>query len=312
MILPSSIGDLPSATEDPFLFCQSDIRVNDVSESVRSHILHKKKDSSTRELSGGSGADLLLVPDLDLQTNRDHLVLYSSSHAASLVQVSESPSALLHSQRTVNACETSLGYDFSSSLQLVSSPGNLLSGTQPPSSCASHTPHEPVQTRHVHATHGISQSVGLAYPKYTAHDGPRPTASACIVQRLDSSVPTLVASLPSLVPLPSIYWLLFDTDEQSVGGGRNDPLRGAPLSPLGEICGPGVAAVSQASATPVSFLAKWEDILTLERGVRSSLVTTLSRARQAQSPEVIPTEQGSLGTSLTSGGCFCANFSSLQ
>lgn len=297
-IVPSSTGVPPSAVEDRFLVYPSDLGVNAVSESVRSSI-----SQSTRELPGA--ADLIQVPNSDLQTNHEHLVLCSSlPHRARLVQVSESPSALLHSQRTVNSCGTSLGYDFASSLQHVSSPSSLLSGSQPPSSCGSHSPHESVQTHQFHTNLGGSQSVVPAYPKYTTHD-PRP-ASACM--HLDSSVLT---SQPSLVPLPSIYWLLFDRDEHSIGG-RADTLHGTPLSPPpGGLGGAGVAAASQASATPVSFLAKWEDILALERRVGLSFVKNLSRARQAQpeSPEVTPIEQGN--PLMNSGRCFCASFSAL-
>lgn len=305
-ILSSSTGVRPSATEEPLLLCQSDIGVNTVSECVRSSIRHERC-SSTRELPNAT--DLVLGPDSNLRTDRDHLVLCSSSHGARLVQVSESPSALLHSQRTVNSCAAQLGYDFASPHSLVSSPGGLLSGSHLPSSCDTLTsPHEPVQTRYFHTTLGSSQSVDLAYPKCT-HDS-RP-ASACI--HPDSSVPIHVASQPSLVPLPSIYWLLFDRDEHSIIGGRNGTLRGSPLSPPGELGGSGVAVASQASATPVSFLARWEDILTLERNVRSPFVKNLWRARQAQSPELTYIEHDDLGASLTnSGRCFCASFSALQ
>ena len=291
---------LSSAAEDPFLFRQSDVGVNAVSECVRPSVPHRKH-PATKELPGG--ADLVLVPDLpvNLPTNHDHLVVRSSPHAVSLAQVSESPSALLHVQRAVNPYGTSLGYDFGSSLRLqhASSPSSSLSGSLPPSSCGSHSPHDPVQTRHFHTTLGISQPVVPAYPEYTTHDSSQ--ASACI--HPDSSVPGLVTSptLPSLAPLPSIYWLLFDCDEHSIS-----TLRGAPLSPPEESCGPGVAASSQAagSATPVSFLAKWEDILTLERSVRSSFIKNVLRARQAQSPEVAPIEPSGPGASLTSSGGF--------
>ena len=300
----------PSATEEPLLLYPSDIGVNAVSECVRSSkrlsIPHKRC-SSTKELLDAT--DLVLGSDSDLRTDRDHLVLCSSSHGARLVQPSESPSALLHSQHTVNSCAAQLGYDFASPLPLVSSPGGFLSDSHPPSSCPSLTsPHEPVQTRHFHTTLGGSQSVDLAYPK-CAHDS-RP-ASACI--HPDSSVPTHVASQPSLVPLPSIYWLLFDRDENSIIGGCNGTLRGSPLSPPGELGGSGVAVASQASATPVSFLARWEDLLTLERSARSSFVKNLWRARQAQSPELTYIEHDNLGASLTnSGRCSRASFSALQ
>jgi hypothetical protein len=146
-ILSSSTGVRPRAPEEPFLFHQSDdIGVNTVSECVRPSISHKRP-SSTRELSDAT--DLVLGPDLDLQQIATTLVLCSSSHDARLAQVLSRPLALLHSQHTVNSCANRLGYDLASSLQLVSSPGSLLSGSQPPAgSCGSHTPHESVHTRH--------------------------------------------------------------------------------------------------------------------------------------------------------------------
>ncbi|KAH9065447.1 hypothetical protein EDB87DRAFT_1070408 [Lactarius vividus] len=288
-IVPSSTCAPPSAAEDPFLLYQSDVGDNAVSESVRPSIAHKNR-SSIRELSGA--ADLALFPDSDLQTDRDHVVLYSSSHGARLVRVSESPSALLHSQRTVNSCGTGLGNDLVSFLTHTSSPNNSLSGSQPPSSCSSHTSHESIQ---IHATLGGSQSVVPVYPKHHAvHD----SGSASVFLHPDYPAPTLVASQPSLVPLPSIYGLLFDRDELSIGG-HNSTFRGTPISPPGgELSGPGVAAASSlASATPVSFLATWEDVHTLERNARSSFVKNLLRARRAQSPDVILIGQSDQGAS---------------
>jgi hypothetical protein len=297
----------PRAPEEPFLFHQSDdIGVNTVSECVRSSISHKRPPSTGEH---PDATDLVLGPDSDLSTNRDHTVLCSSSaHDARLVQISESPSALLHSQHTVGSCANRLGYDLASPLQLVSSSGSFLSGSQPPSTCGSYTPHSSVHTRYFHATLGGFLSVDPAYPKCTAHDS-RP-ASACIHPDSSLAVPTHAASQPSLVPLPSIYWLLFDRDEHSFGG-RNGALRGSPLSPPGELGDSGVAVASQVSATPVSFLARWEDLLTLERSARSSFVKNLWRARQAQSPEETATEQGNLGTSMTPRSVFCSSFSVL-
>jgi hypothetical protein len=306
-ILSSSTGVRPSAAEEPF---QSDVGVNTFSECERPSIPHKRR-SSTRELSDAT--DLVLGPNLDLRTNRDHLVFCSSSHGARLAQVPESSFALLRSQHTANSCETRLGYDLASSLQLIGSPGGLLLGSQHPAgSCGPHTPHEPVQSRHLLATLGNSQSVDPTYPKYTAHDSRPASVPVTVCIHPDSSVPTYAAALPSVVPLPSMYWLLFDRDEHSIGGAVGD-LRGASLSPLGELGGSGVAVASQASATPVSFLARWEDILTLERGARSSFAKNLLREKQAQFPEMTLIEQDDLGASLTnSGRCFCVSFSALQ
>lgn len=296
-VVSSSTGVRRRAPEEPFLLCQTDdVGINNVSKCVRSSISYKNHLASTGELP--DAADLVLGPDLgpdsDLSKNRNQIVLCSSSNDARLARVSDSPSALLHSQHTVNSCATRLGHDLASPLQLVSSTSSFFSDTRPPSICGSHTPHSSVQTRYFHETLGGFHSVDPTYLKCTAQDS-RP-ASSCI--HPDSSFPTPVMSQPSLVPLPSIYWLLFDSDEHSIEG-RNDTLRGSPLSPPGELGGSGVAVASQASATPVSFLARWEDLLTLERSVRSSFVKNLCQARQAQSPEVTLIEQDELGASLT-------------
>ncbi|KAF8262275.1 hypothetical protein EI94DRAFT_1744011 [Lactarius quietus] len=247
----SSTGVRPGAAEEPLLFCQSDVGDNAVSECVGMSFPPKRR-SSTRELPDATG--LILGPDSDLRTDRDNLLLCSSSHGTRLVQVSESPSALLHSQRTANSCATRLGYGFASPPLPISSPSGSLSGSLP------------------------LGSFGLTLCT---------SRSASARMHPDRSVPTHVAPQPSLVPLPSIYWLLFDSDEHSING-RNATLRGPPLSPLGELGGSGVAAASPASATPVSFLASWEDILTLERSARSSFAKNLSRARP---PEVALIEQ---------------------
>jgi len=281
----------PSVVEDPLRFYQSDIGAN--SQSLRSSVSHKKHSSTRREFIGA--ADLVLIPGPDLQANRDRLVLCSSSRGAHSSRVSEPPSALLLCfQRNVHSCGSNLGYEFVSSLQHVNSPGSVLSDSQPPSSCGSHntTLHESVQADHFHATQALPY-----HNKYTAHHS-RP-ASACI--HLNNSVPTPVLPHPSVVPLPSIYWLLFDRDEHSVGGRNGTPRGGTSLSPPGHVGGNGVATALQASATPVSFLAKWEDILALERSIRLSFDKHLLRAKRTQSPEIAPIDQ-SLGASLASSG----------
>src|SRR6266702_166235 len=94
---------------------------------------------------------------------------------------------------------------------------------------------------------------------------------------------TLIAQFPRLFHLSFRFraytgFCLIETNIV-LSAGTIAPSVVPPLSPPGELGGPGVAAVSQASATPVSFLAKWEDILTLERSARSSFVKNLSRAK---------------------------------
>ncbi|KAH9980306.1 hypothetical protein BGW80DRAFT_1454804 [Lactifluus volemus] len=67
-----------------------------------------------------------------------------------------------------------------------------------------------------------------------------------------------------LAPLPSMYWFLFDND----GNGAT------------------------ANPTPISFLAKWEDMLVLERRIRSSFDANLQHMKQAQLLELGQIKQG--------------------
>lgn len=66
----------------------------------------------------------------------------------------------------------------------------------------------------------------------------------------------------SSTPLPSMYWLLFDTELDSIVDREQDDV--VSRSPSRGIIEPHV------TPTPISFFAKWEDMLALERRIRSS------------------------------------------
>lgn len=66
----------------------------------------------------------------------------------------------------------------------------------------------------------------------------------------------------SSAPLPSMYWLLFDTELDSIVDREQDDV--ISRSPSRGIIEPHV------TPTPISFIAKWEDMLALERRIRSS------------------------------------------
>lgn len=66
----------------------------------------------------------------------------------------------------------------------------------------------------------------------------------------------------SSAPLPSMYWLLFDTElDSAVDGERDDVISRSSSRSMLE---------PHVTPTPISFFAKWEDMLALERRIRSS------------------------------------------
>lgn len=93
-----------------------------------------------------------------------------------------------------------------------------------------------------------------------------------VVPDLDSDTAQLG---PSSVPLPSIYWLLFDMDCDSIDQLRDGNVSSLspPKLPSGNADGTGIALPQHSSVvapTPVSFMAKLEDILALDHRIRSS------------------------------------------
>ena len=93
-----------------------------------------------------------------------------------------------------------------------------------------------------------------------------------VVPDLDSETAQLG---PSSVPLPSIYWLLFDMDCDSIDQLRDGNVSSLspPKLPSGNSDGTGMALPQHSSVvapTPVSFMAKWEDMLALDHRIRSS------------------------------------------
>ena len=93
-----------------------------------------------------------------------------------------------------------------------------------------------------------------------------------VVPDLDSDTAQLG---PSSVPLPSIYWLLFDMDCDSIDQLRDGNVSSLspPKLPSGNADGTGIALPQHSTVvapTPVSFMAKWEDMLALDHRIRSS------------------------------------------
>jgi hypothetical protein len=101
-----------------------------------------------------------------------------------------------------------------------------------------------------------------------------------------------------------MYWLLFDTDhDSSVDGQRDDGSRSSSRPLLGN---DRMMALQQVTPTPVSFLAKWEDMLALERLIRSAShnakLVQLGQAQQADhAVEANRKKEGSQGEVTLTG-----------
>jgi hypothetical protein len=179
---------------------------------------------------------------------------------------------------------------------------------------------DPLHTRYLHLNL-VSKALAPAYTTEYGHPQAQrglvghavaeESAAAAAVRTnvIDLSVPDLVTAQfgPSSAPLPSMYGLLFDTDRDSVDGLRADERsRSSSRLLLGSdrmMMSPHVTVTVPVNPTPVSFLAKWEDMLALERQIRSSSCgAKLVQAKKAQAVEAHRTRlQGSRGEVTLTG-----------
>jgi hypothetical protein len=227
----------------------------------------------------------------DLQANRERAVFTSHSR-------DPHPAVLLHSQHAVNALQTSSVYSIPSFYH--ASPLSSMIA-QPADPRGPHTSPEPMQPPYLHEDVG-RQSPALACPGDSQHGSiPILTATAARVHS-SSSVLDPVMPQPSQAPLPSMYWFLFDNDDSSVG-----PRKGASRSPSLLLSNDDIivpAPRPAANPTPISFLAKWEDMLALERQIRSSFDTNLQQQKQVQPMEPGQAKRGDQEVSLKVSGKF--------
>ncbi|KAI0304450.1 hypothetical protein B0F90DRAFT_1815778 [Multifurca ochricompacta] len=265
--IPSEVTSLlSSVVETRPLFC----RLGVVSESASAGISSPRTRLQTWDP----------VETADLRENRDCPVFGSHLQSVWPALTPRLQLAPLHSQQTVNLPGTT-PIQFPSSFQPGSPPSSVAKRGHP------YGPHglpDPLQIRHF----GPQPAV-LAFTEHPKHCiGP---GVACMPSHTSAHDPT--ASQPSLIPLPSIYWLLFDTDDNSVDVPKNTS-----HSPSGLSCG-AVIAMPRANPTPISFLARWTDVLAVERRIRSSFNTSLLQVKQAQASETTRIERGDREVSWT-------------
>jgi hypothetical protein len=250
---------------------------------------------------GGPHAWEHLNVAFDLQANRERAVFSSHPRDAHPAVTTRSHPAVLYSQHTVNPLQTSSVYS-TPSFHHTSPLSSMIA--QPADPRGPHTSPEPMQSPYLYEDVG-GQSPALACPGNSQHDS-IPILAAAARMHSGSSVLDPVTPQPSLAPLPSMYWFLFDNDDNSVGP-RKDASR-SPSKLLGnaDIIVP--APRPAANPMPISFLARWEDMLALEHRIRSSFDTNLQQMKQVQPTEADQAKQGGDQevSSLKESGKFCS------
>ncbi|KAI0004548.1 hypothetical protein BJV74DRAFT_382502 [Russula compacta] len=213
----------------------------------------------------------------DLQANRERLVFYPQPDSSSqggthpaLTRSQHPDFVAAHSQRILENIADPVFFSSPFRRGGASSPGGTSMDVQ---SAGDHASRGSSQTRQFHLNLVSESSVLPTYAELGQH--PRrdlgPLAAAARTHASDLSLADLVAPQlgPSPALLPSIYWFLFDVDQDSVDW-RRDVSRSPPSKTLSGDAGSMTAPHVAVTPTPVSFLAKWEDMLALERQIRSS------------------------------------------
>jgi hypothetical protein len=283
----TSPGVFSAPLEHTYLFSRSGVPVApENGRSATGHSpYHNRLHSSGWELEHPTVA-------LDLQGNRelDRPLFYPHSHVTNLGALPRPHTDLVDSQLPLGIVATSPVYLASQALPPfrhgTSSP-NTGTGIDNVKSRNPHTsPPGPLQTPtgYVHVNIVSERpdpaytELGLGYPQLDLGPGPgvgiragveAPGTGTHIDLSQTQAVPDFVSPTGSQLgpsessaPPPSMYWLLFDTELDSVVDREQDGV--VTRSSSRGMMEPHV------TPTPISFFAKWEDMLALERRIRSS------------------------------------------
>ena len=315
-------GSSPSvfspALECPPVFSRSDV-VPEGGRSAAAGPYHGSPQSQSWELE-----HTVMAPALQANRKRHHMFdpHLQGANPAAAAAPQPHPDLVEHSQQTPLGIVTNPAYLASSfsgtqtgiediTAQSVKSRGGPHTSQPSP---------DPLQASHFHLD--LFSSDALA-PAYTTTEfghpsqcglGPAAESAATAAVRthvVDLSVSDLVAPQlgPTSAPVPSMYWLLFDAEghdeHDSVDGlGADDASRGASSRPLLGMMPPHVTV--PVTPTPVSFLAKWEDMLALEGRICSASdgvkLVKLKQAQAARAAEAHRMKQGSRRGEVTLTG----------
>ena len=296
------------ALEHPSLFSSSDV-VPDGGQSAAAGPYHDSPQSQSWELELTALASTLRANRKRYPTFHPHSQATNPA-AAALPQ--PHPDLVEHSQQTPLGTMTTPVYlsspinDGTPSSSTQTGMGDVTAEfvksrggphTSPPSP-------DSLQARYFHLNLVSSEALAPAYtttefghPSQRGFPGPAAESAATAAVRthvVDLSVSDLLVPQlgPTSAPLPSMYWLLFDVEQQDerdsvVDGLRADDASGCASSrPLLGMMPPHVTV--PVTPTPVSFLAKWEDMLALERRIRStSHGAKLGKSKQAQAARAV-------------------------
>jgi hypothetical protein len=245
----------------------------------------------------------LTVSPRDLQANRESPIFYLSQGTHTRLPSSHLPLPVGLSERSLR-----------SPLGIVATPDSYLAlpttshlgdAASPSSTCAAgmEVQSQSVRSRGLSHTR-LPAGSGLLQTRYSHLDlaseplasaytdlgrplrdlGPTATtAAAAAAAHIHSDAGTSVSPNilapqlgPSTAPIPSMYWLLFDMDCDSIDRTRDGDTSSLspPKLPSGDDANATASALlpqaGSVTPTPISFIAKWEDMLALERRIRSS------------------------------------------
>jgi hypothetical protein len=287
---PTSVFSAP--LEHTYLFSRSGVQV--APENGRSATGHSPYPYHSRlHSSGWELGHPAVAPDL--QGNREHErpLFYTHSHGANPVALPRPHTDLLDSQLPLGIVTNGPVYLASQALSPfrhgTSSPNtgtridNVKSRnphTSPPGALQTPTRYVHLNLASEHSDPAAYMELGLGYPQPDLGPGPGAGVRARVETpgtgtHVDLShsqvqaVPDFVVRTgsqfrpsESSAPPPSMYWLLFDTELDSVVDQERDDV--VTRSSSDRMMEPHV------TPTPISFFAKWEDMLALERRIRSS------------------------------------------
>lgn len=331
----SGTGTSPSVFSAPlehaYLFSRSGVQVDP--ENGRSatgySAYHTRLHSSGWELEHPA-----VAPDLQGNRELERPLFYPHSHSANPVALPRPHTDLVDSQLPLGIVTVANSPVYLASQALppfrhgTSSPNigpgidNVKSSNPHTSPSPASAPAGPLQTptRYLHVNL-VSERSGsayteleLGYPQLDLGPGPGVGVRAGVEAAtgthvnlshaqavLDFVAPTGGSQLgppESSAPLPSMYWLLFDTELDSViDQERGDVVSRSPSNDR--------TMEPHVTPTPISFFAKWEDMLALERRIRSSSHNPkLAQSKQIQAGQAVEPNRTRQQSGTGKGGLF--------
>lgn len=280
----TSPGVFSAPLEHTYLFSRSGVQV--APENGRSAIdsgghspYHGRLHSSGWELEHPA-----VAPDLQGNRELERPLFFPYSHGTNPVALPRPHTDLVDSQLPLGGIVTDCSVYLASQAlppfrhDTSSSPNsgtgimdNVKSRNDPHTSPSpASVPPGPLQqtpTRYVHVNL-VSERSDPAYPELQlgTHVDLSSRAQAAVPHFVVAPTGSRLGPSEPSAPLPSMYWLLFDTELDSVVDGERDDV--VSRSSSGGMLEPHV------TPTPISFFAKWEDMLALERRIRSSAHNT--------------------------------------